>query len=793
VTSERFEPTEFGRYSLVERMAVGGMAEIFKAKAHGAHGFEKTLVVKRILPHLAVDNEFVDMFIDEAKVMVQLAHPKIVQVLDFGEVEGQYYIAMEYVQGTDALALLRTCARLRCRPTTGIAVHIIADVLDALDYAHNLKDPSGRALNIVHRDISPSNVFISDLGEVKLGDFGIARAEMQHRHTETGALKGKYGYMSPEGVSGGSVDHRADLFSVGVVLAELLMVRRLFLAKSELEVLLQVRDARLDRMDKYGQHIQPELRSILAAALARDPANRYQDAGTFRDVLHRYLFDQKRMVRAADVRQFLQRLHELEAQAEVTPAARPLPPVPPRPTPDQPQPVAVLGEPSPPAVAALGEPWPQPPPDQRAVAALGEPSPAALPVPQPSRSADAPRPRETHGGGPAVDNLALLEEATRKLREAGQVLTEYSARTRERVRVDSKTGNEAVRAAVEPEHRTPWPTESASIGHRRKILLGPPPRPEPVPVGLPETGEQPRLPTDDMLQAITELQGDSASSAHDFRGRDSVPALEPPDPEDLVTPMEAAKVAATRVSLPLGDDPAEPFLRGDLAEQSLFKVLFRLAIAEETGLLAVRTERAVKEIYLVDGDPHYVTSNLPGELFGQYLVQRGVLSEGELSMALAVLPHFDGKLGSALVALRLLRPMQVLRHLTHQVRQKLLNAFELEEGTFVYYRGRRCEQESAPLGLDAYEVIGAGVMALPEATLTERVQPLLGQRLRTITPSLIPPEAFRLGGRPRQVFDALDARQTVSELLHRYDDLDHRESVVRIVYLLVETGLAAPA
>jgi hypothetical protein len=162
-------------------------------------------------------------------------------------------------------------------------------------------------------------------------------------------------------------------------------------------------------------------------------------------------------------------------------------------------------------------------------------------------------------------------------------------------------------------------------------------------------------------------------------------------------------------------------------------------------------------------------------------------------MALAVLPHFDGKLGSALVALRLLRPMQVLRHLTHQVRQKVLNAFALGEGTFVYYRGRVCEQESAPLGLDAFEVIGAGVMALPEAALTRRVQPLLAQRLRMITPSLVPPEVFRLGALPRQIFDALDGRHTFAEMLHRYDDLEHRESFVRVVYLLVETGLAAPA
>ncbi|MCA9670504.1 MAG: serine/threonine protein kinase, partial [Myxococcales bacterium] len=305
-----FTPKQFGRYLLVERLAVGGMAEIFKAKTKGAHGFEKTLVIKRILPHLAVDREFTDMFIDEAKLMVRLNHPKIVQVLDFGEIDRQYYMALEYIDGIDGLALLRRCASRRARPTTGIALHVAADVLDALAYAHELRDERGEKLGVIHRDISPSNIFISWLGEVKLGDFGIARAAVRRGHTEGGALKGKYGYMAPEQVSDRPVDCRADIFAVGVVLTELLMIRRLFYAKNDLEVLLQVRDARLDRLDRYGARIPADLRAILDSALARDPNMRYQTAAAFRDALHRYLFDHRRMVRADDVRNFLERLTE---------------------------------------------------------------------------------------------------------------------------------------------------------------------------------------------------------------------------------------------------------------------------------------------------------------------------------------------------------------------------------------------------------------------------------------------------------------------------------------------------
>src|SRR5262245_34554664 len=171
-----FVPSTFGRYQLLERLAVGGMAEIFRAKQSGVHGFEKTLVIKRILPHLAADPEFLGMFIDEAKLQCALQHPKIVQVYEFGEVDGQYYIALEYVDGMDSLGLLRACAHRRQRLPVRLAVHIVAEVLDALDYAHTTAGEDGHPLGIVHRDVSPSNVFISRRGAVKLGDFGIARA-----------------------------------------------------------------------------------------------------------------------------------------------------------------------------------------------------------------------------------------------------------------------------------------------------------------------------------------------------------------------------------------------------------------------------------------------------------------------------------------------------------------------------------------------------------------------------------------------------------------------------------------
>src|SRR5262249_48067463 len=222
-----FIPSTFGRYQLLERLAVGGMAEIFRAKQSGAHGFEKILVIKRILPHLAADPEFLGMFIDEAKLHCALQHPKIVHVYEFAEVDGQYFIALEYVDGMDSLGLLRARARRRQRLPVRLAVHTVIEVLAELDHAHAKMGADGQPLGIIHRDVSPSNVFISRRGDVKLGDFGIARASEKQRQSKTqaGTLKGKYGYMAPEQGVGGEIGGRADPFAVGIVLSARLVGR----------------------------------------------------------------------------------------------------------------------------------------------------------------------------------------------------------------------------------------------------------------------------------------------------------------------------------------------------------------------------------------------------------------------------------------------------------------------------------------------------------------------------------------------------------------------------------------
>jgi len=783
VTETPFKPVQFGRYKLLEKMAVGGMAEIFKAKSHGAHGFEKTLVVKRILPQLAEDPGFVDMFIDEAKVTVRINHPKVVQVLDFGEVEGQYFIAMEYVEGIDGLALLRMCVQQGFRPTTHIAVHIVAEVLDALHYAHTLRDESGGALDIVHRDISPSNIFISSQGEVKLGDFGIARASIRTAGTDTRNLKGKYGYLSPEVVTGGTVDQRSDIFSAGVVLAELLMVRRLFVAKSELEVLLQVRDARLDRLERFGKHIPDDLRTVLESALARDRNMRYQDAASFRDALHRYLYDHRRMIRHTDVRRFLRRL---QGDQEESISYETMPSMPskegrvPKATPD-----------------GLPPPQRKPSPAVPGGKSPSRPKQATVPMkptphkPKPAVDPDAPETDEkpTRPGKSSPNNLAV--PPAEEMPPGGRwpsLHTGDAPGSAELQAVPSARGKRPT-ALEQLAAADPFVPEDTPIiiGQKRKIRILPPPKPAP-PEPL-EAEEEVGMTSDAMMEALPEIKQGTDSKWEKISsknlGEEVLPLTDMPFPT-----VTAEKVAAARVQTaakPLSEGESED-MGGDLARQGLLGVIFRLAVQEETGLLVLHCAGVVKEIYLVNGDPRFVASNQADDLFGQHLMRKKVITDGELSMALAMLPHYKGKLGNALVALRLLTPVQVLRHLTQQVRENLLDAFGWAKGTYRYYRGTECEFESAPLGLNAFELIGAAVNDLPKEDLYKRLEHHKPNRYRSVNAPPVPPEVFRLGSRPRAVFDIMDGRSTLADFLSRFDDPTQEEVFARLIYLLVETG-----
>ena len=264
------QPIPFGKYYLLERINVGGMAEVFKAKATGVEGFERIVAVKRILPSIAEDEEFITMFIDEAKIAVQLTHANIAQIFDLGKVDDSYFIALEYVHGKDLRAIFnRARARGEQLPVP-MACYVIMKLCEGLDYAHNKRDAGGQFLNLVHRDVSPQNILVSYEGEVKIIDFGIAKAAGKAGRTQAGILKGKFGYMSPEQVQGFEIDRRSDVFGVGICLYELLTGERLFVGESDFATLEKVRNVDIMPPSTYNRRIPEELEQIVLKALARD-------------------------------------------------------------------------------------------------------------------------------------------------------------------------------------------------------------------------------------------------------------------------------------------------------------------------------------------------------------------------------------------------------------------------------------------------------------------------------------------------------------------------------------------
>jgi len=617
-------PKAVGRYQILDRVAVGGMAELFKATLTGDHGFEKLVAIKKILPHLATDKSFVEMFIDEARITAQLDHRHIVHVFELGTDADTPYIAMQYVDGLDVLALLRECARAQIRLPSDLAALIARDVLDALDYAHNALDSSGRPLGIIHRDISPGNVLLSWRGDVKLTDFGIARAAERRHKTEAGTLKGKYGYMSPEQVSGSEIDARSDLFSVGILLSEMVMARRLFTSTNDLDILLMVRDARLDRLHKYASEFPAELRVLTVRALQRRPEDRWQNAAEFRDALDEWI---RRTTRTTS-----RSLATLLGQVINAPTA-----------------------------------------DLESVVA------------------------------PESDDAGLSGPLTRMSQ--------------------AQADAEAARA-------------------RAAFLSG-----EAIPAGV--TGD---LGSSGVIQ-VSRADDDAAAEAVDI--------------------------------------PSGPREVGEIAQHPVLRVVYRLARAKETGMLALEGRAGVlKEAYLVDGQPQFVSSNVEGERFGNYLIQQGALTPQALARATSVVHHFGGRLADTLVGLDILDPLEAYRLLAKQVAAKLMEAFSWHKGRYTWTPRHANPWKARSLHLDAFRVIGAGAAQLGE--------PLIEDWLATNLKAFIVREPiqdgelaqFGLGDALLKVYSLLDGRTRLGELAGKVRSPEARMNLLRLTYLLVQTDLA---
>jgi len=270
--------TVLGRYELVQAVAIGGMAEIYLARSQGPQRFEKYVILKRILPHLAVDDRFVEMFLEEARLAATMSHSNVVQVLDFGESAGSFYFTMEYVHGEDARTILKACRKRERRLDIADAITIVSNAAAGLHYAHELVDDHGQPLGVVHRDVSPSNIMVTFDGTVKVADFGIAKATQRSSATNTGTIKGKVSYMSPEQCQGEALDRRSDVFSLGIVLYELTTGLKLFGGENDLAIMRRIIEKDVAPPSTLVPDYPPALDRIVSRALQRARDDRHASA-----------------------------------------------------------------------------------------------------------------------------------------------------------------------------------------------------------------------------------------------------------------------------------------------------------------------------------------------------------------------------------------------------------------------------------------------------------------------------------------------------------------------------------
>jgi eukaryotic-like serine/threonine-protein kinase len=283
------------------------MAEVFLGVAEGIEGFKKKVAIKRVLPQLVENKKFLAMFLDEARLSLRLNHANIVHVFDLGQAGGTFFIVMEFVDGTNLKRLMQWMRENGSRMPLPLAIHIVVEICRGLAYAHELADADGRNLGLVHRDVSPPNILLSRQGEVKIVDFGLAKATSQLEHTDPGVVKGKFAYLAPEAAWGRDVDHRADIFACGIILYELIAGRRLFLGETDVKTVELVRLTEVPPLAPINPEVKPALEEVVRKSLARDPEHRYQSCSEMAEDLASYLFSQRLKVTGFDLRRFIER------------------------------------------------------------------------------------------------------------------------------------------------------------------------------------------------------------------------------------------------------------------------------------------------------------------------------------------------------------------------------------------------------------------------------------------------------------------------------------------------------
>lgn len=639
------KPVQFGNYTLIKKIGKGGMAEIFLATPIRSPQF--LVVIKKINPELIADKHYITMFLDEARLMSCLMHPNIIQILDVGESDGEYYICMEYVHGKDLLTIIEYCIGAGIKIPEDIGLHIMLELLEGLDYIHNVKGPDNKELKVIHRDLSPSNILISLDGEVKIGDFGIAKAALQKNVTRAGYIKGKVGYMSPEQVDGKNLDHRTDVFVAGLVLYEIFTNRMYYNIENEFEALKLMREAKQKSRDELLQYMAPGMVDILNKALQKNPDDRFQSALEFSSAIMQYMIENR-----------------------------------------------------------------------------------------------------------LSTNVNILSSFMRSLFPTDETLLEQVHN------ISSKSSAFIqVSETKKKENRSKLKNIKFYLKDRQGKVIGP-------------------FSVDSLINIIKIYNLPPGTLASDdnksFKPLDQFPVL-----------LEAFQSGPDEKT---GIFSMNPQYQGVLDEVSVTKLFYRFASAKVTGKLIFKSGDIVKSVYMRDGFPEHIDTNKKEELFGEMLVRHNIITRVSLNQSLKEQEKTKQKIGNILIDKGYIKPADLIKLLTEQMRLRYFELFNWEKGNYEFYAHMVNKNISHPMGMGAFALISEAVRNKMDYSIVEKyINRFLNSKIIFIKDRVVNPENFRLSQEELRItYDLNNVK--LSNIYKKYR-MTPDELINRLVYLLNHTEI----
>ncbi len=818
-----------GKYELLEKIGSGGMAEVYMARLTGVEGFEKIVVVKKILPGYARNLSFIQMLIQEAKLTSVLQHPNIVQIFELDNVDGQYYIAMELVDGKDLLKILTRCADRRQLLPAEVVCFIASEVCKGLHYAHRAKDIYGNSLNIIHRDVSPSNIIMSWDGHVKVMDFGVAKARTEETQGGKFVLRGKLGYMSPEQVRNEELDARSDVFSLGVVLFESLTLKRLFLGKTDLDTLINIRDVNIDKKLSKYPYIDDGLKSVLRKALARDRDERFSSAQEFQVALADYLFQKGSRSDSVSLSVFLEKLFH----GEVAQAGERLP--------GAPVSRAIIAGSS--AVPAPQSGWSP---------GAGENDEGTDPSVELDASVEGEEPSKGDGAPPEglsdrrspITGLSVeastVSAMARPLTDSqpvdgtgGFAVPDQPVSSRPIITPDGvryERVGEAANASQRPAYAAPDGRQSAprtwappGAGGIAEYGTGADSRSRAGTESVHSSaGHQPLTESPWMQRGAGAEKGAQLSGSQEagfsdgpnYRLKNTAGfVFGPVDYQNLVSLVQTGAVSedeyvsidgadwrrvrdvtAVRTLSPNDAIRARgisPIYSGTVSKPGVVRVFFQIASRQLSGKLRFVRGSAQKEFYFHKGRPKHVASNLKQELLGPFLLQRGIVSEQQMKEALAKCGEFSGRLGDSLVSLGFVKPHELYWLLDLQFREKFVQIFAWDKGTYEFYENVACPVEMAPSDFNVYRYLLEGVR---KYTSVEELEPFFrphaASLIREKKNAFISIEKLPLSSRELRIWGAIQRLESFGRVLREAATTDDGKlSLYQLLLVLYQLEL----